>query len=121
MRKGKESNNLYIGIFLMLASSACTCVGQLLWKIAPMSSGNPLYPYVGGVILYGAGACGMMIAFKFGEVSILHPMLSFGFVLSLVLGAAVLHEPVTWKSIAGVILILGGMIFLGSSSGENGL
>lgn len=119
MEKTKENKKLYIGILLMLVSSTCTCVGQLLWKIAPQTSENPLYLYLGGAVLYGIGACSMIIAFKFGEMSILHPMLSFGFILSLFLGAGFLEEPVTWKSIVGVILILAGMIFLGSSAEEN--
>lgn len=116
MDRTEEKRKLHIGIVLMLVSSVCTCTGQLLWKMSPEDKPGMLLYYIIGLMLYGIGACIMIIAFKFGEMSILHPMLSFGFVLSLILGTIFLKEIITWKSVAGVALILIGMIFLGKSA-----
>lgn len=112
-----EKSNIKIGILLMLVSSICTCTGQLLWKLAATSV-QALLIYFLGLMLYGIGAVVMIVAFKFGEMSILHPMLSVGFILSLFLGAIFLDEIISWKSIVGIVLILIGMIFLGKSTEE---
>lgn len=108
---------LAIGIPLMLLASTCTCIGQLCWKLAALK--GSLSFYILGFLLYGSGAVLMIISFRFGELSILHPMLSMGYILSLVLGAHILKEPVTITKICGVIFILIGMVFLGIS-GKDG-
>ena len=61
------------GILLMLVSSICVCVGQLLWKLSAMQG---LIFMLAGFAFYGAGALIMIIAYKFGKLSVLQPMLS---------------------------------------------
>lgn len=114
----RKNRTLYKGIALMLLSAATACVGQLLWKLAARS--DSLVLVVLGLALYGGGALLMIIALKFGELSVLHPMMSAGYVLSLVLGALVLDEHITFLRIAGVAVIIVGLIFLSSSGGEDG-
>ena len=111
-----ERKDLYKGIALMLLSAAMACVGQLLWKLAARS--DSLVLVVLGLALYGGGALLMIIALKYGELSVLHPMMSAGYVLSLVLGALVLDEHITVPRIVGVAVIIVGLIFLSSSEGE---
>lgn len=111
----KKNNNLeIIGIFLMIMSSVCTCLGQLFWKLASVCD-NYVY-YLIGFILYGLGAFLMIIAFKFGELSVLHPMLSFGFILSIILGVIFLEEAISINKVIGIGLIVIGMFYLGQSS-----
>ena len=100
------------GILLMLGSSLLTCTGQLLWKLANLREPHLLF-LAGGFLLYGLGALCMMLALRCGELSVLHPMLSFGFIVSIFLGAAVLGEAITLTKTIGIILIIFGMIFLG--------
>lgn len=102
----------------MLLSAAMACVGQLLWKLAARS--NSLVLVIAGLVLYGCGALLMIIALKYGELSVLHPMMSAGYVLSLVLGALILNEHVTVLRIIGVVVIIAGLIFLSSSEREDG-
>ena len=90
MKKNKQ--NLPLGIILMLTASLLTCVGQLCWKL---SASGALWLVLVGFVLYGCGALLMVVALRFGELSILHPMLSAGYVLSIVLGGVVLGESVT--------------------------
>lgn len=111
------NKRLLSGISLMIFSSICTCVGQLMWKEAVLSKEKLLF-YLIGFCLYGLGAFTMMIAFKFGELSVLHPMLSVGFVLSIILGATFLNEQISVLKIFGIGLILIGMVFLGRSTKE---
>lgn len=111
----KKNNNLEMfGIFLMVMSSVCTCLGQLSWKMASIYNGYVYYLI--GFILYGLGALLMIIAFKFGELSMLHPMLSFGFILSIILGVIFLEETITINKVVGTGLIIIGMFYLGKSS-----
>ena len=61
------------GILLMLVSSICVYTGQLFWKL----SSKELLFLLLGFVLYGIGAIVMLIAYKYGSLSVLQPMLSF--------------------------------------------
>jgi len=103
---------LKIGVGLILTSAVATCSGQLCWKLGAEYPSYVLLFYLFGFILYGLGAVLMVFAFKFGEMSILHPMLSVGFIISLFLGATFLKEDIQPRKIIGVLLILVGVCFL---------
>lgn len=110
----KKNKYFMIGASLMLLSSCMTCTGQLMWKLASIKGG--LAYYLIGFILYGFGAVVMMFALSFGELSILHPMLSFGFVVSIFLGSIVLSEEITTNKIFGIALIIIGLVFMAISA-----
>lgn len=105
--------DLYKGIAMILLSAAMACTGQLLWKLSARN--NSMLLILLGLILYGLGAVLMIIALRYGELSILHPMMSVGYVLSLILGATVLGENVSFLKAAGVAVIIVGLVFLSSS------
>ena len=112
----KKDKTLYKGIALMLLSAVLACTGQLLWKLA--AGYDSLIPVIAGLGLYGLGALLMIIALRYGELSVLHPMMSAGYILSLILGAFVLHENISVLKIIGVFVIIIGLIFLSSSETE---
>ena len=103
IQKNKE------GILLMLVSSICVCVGQLLWKLSAMQG---LIFMLAGFAFYGVGALIMIVAYKFGKLSVLQPMLSLNYVLSILLAAFVLHEAITLYKVIGVIIITCGVIMI---------
>ncbi|WP_252237131.1 EamA family transporter [Clostridium sp. ZBS17] len=103
LRKNKK------GIILMIFSSICVCIGQLLWKL---SSKESIYLLL-GFLLYGVGAVIMIIAYKFGNLSVLQPMLSMNYVLSIILAKNILNEFITLKKIIGIIIIMVGVILIG--------
>ena len=103
------------GILLMLLSSLCVCIGQLLWKMA--ADGNIL-PLIAGFALYGIGAVVMIIAYKFGELSVLQPMLSMNYVISIFLATFVLKETVTLLKFVGVLIIIAGVLLIAGGSEE---
>lgn len=108
----EKEKQLRIGIVLILLSAVMTCSGQLCWKLGAMYTEYTILLYLIGFGLYGMGALLMMIAFRFGEMSILHPMLSVGFIGALILGKVFLDEVITIKSFLGVVLILIGICLL---------
>lgn len=98
-----------VGIILMICSSICACLGQLLWKLS--ADGGFLF-LIGGFFLYGIGALTMIVAYKFGKVSVLQPVLSLNFILSIILAATVLDEKITLIKCIGVLTIMVGVLLI---------
>lgn len=93
----------------MICSSICACLGQLLWKLSVNGS---LIFLAAGFFLYGIGALSMIVAYKFGKVSILQPILSLNYILSIVLAATVLNETITLVKCIGVLGIMAGVLLI---------
>ncbi len=98
-----------IGILLMIGSSICVCLGQLLWKLSVDGS---IFMLILGFGFYGIGALAMIVAYKFGKVSILQPILSLNYILSIVLATTVLNEKITLIKCIGVLCIMLGVLFI---------
>lgn len=105
-----QKGSLGKGIAIMLSSSFLTCTGQLFWKLA--AGEQALWFVALGFFCYGCGALLMILALRFGDLSILHPMLSFGYILSIFLGALVLQEVVTATKVLGIAIIILGLVCL---------
>lgn len=103
------------GILLMLLSSICVCVGQLLWKL---SRTQGIVFMIAGFCFYGMGALVMIIAYKFGKLSVLQPMLSLNYVLSIILAAIVLKEEITILKSIGVLVIIAGVVMIAGGDEE---
>lgn len=101
--------NSSLGIILILFSALLTAVGQALWKV---SGSNNLYILALGLILYVCGAVLMMIAFRFGDLSVLHPLLSFGYIFAVLIGSYFLKEQIGFKEIIGIIMIVLGAVLI---------
>ena len=103
------------GIFLMLISSLCVCIGQLLWKL---SADMGIIVMLAGFFFYGIGALIMLLAYRFGKLSVLQPMLSLNYVLSIILAALVLKENITLVKCVGVIVIIFGVVLIAGGDEE---
>lgn len=103
------------GIILMLISSVCACVGQLLWKL---SAEQGFVVLLIGFAFYGVGALLMMTAYKYGKLSVLQPMLSLNYGLSIVLAAVVLKEKITLIRCIGILVIIIGVILIAGGDEE---
>ena len=95
------------GILLMLISSICVCVGQLFWKL---SAEHGILFMLVGFFFYGFGALVMIVAYKYGKLSVLQPMLSLNYVLSIILATTVLNEKITLIKCLGILIIIAGVI-----------
>jgi undecaprenyl phosphate-alpha-L-ara4N flippase subunit ArnE len=113
VKKSLIGNNWGKGICLILLSSVFSSTGQLFWK---MSFTDSLFFLFLGFALYGIGAVLMTLSFRFGDISVLHPMLGFSIVLSLVFGRFVLKETLSMGKIAGGSVIITAIILLGVSN-----
>lgn len=98
------------GILLVAVAALLTSVGQMFWKI---SAGTNYKWLILGFICYGIGAILMIIAFRFGSLSVLHPMLSLGYIFAIFLGNYVLKEHITTGQYFGVFIIIIGVVLLG--------
>ncbi|MGX7245309.1 EamA family transporter [Enterococcus quebecensis] len=115
-----KQKKLSLGILLILIAATLSSLGQLAWKFGADGTGSySIILYVLGFIAAGAGMFFMMAAFRYGEVSILQPMMSLGFALSIVLGAIFLNESITWYKLVGTGFIIAGSILLGIEGNED--
>jgi len=103
----------YIGPLLMLFCAACLCLGQLVWKMMP--DYNLLY-ILSGFAIYAAGALAMIFAYRYGELSVLQPINSMSYVFSTIMAMLILHESVTVINMAGIALVISGVIVIGANS-----
>lgn len=97
------------GILLMGISSICVCFGQLFWKIA--ATQGFIYMFI-GFACYSIGALLMIVAYRFGKLSVLQPMLSLNYVLSILIAALILKETITLLKVIGVLVIIVGVLMI---------
>lgn len=117
-----KQQKLSLGIVLILIAAVLSSLGQLAWKFgADGTGGYAIVLYAVGFLAAGAGMFFMMAAFRYGEVSILQPMMSLGFALSIVLGALFLNESITWYKLLGTGFIIVGSVLLGIEGNEETL
>jgi drug/metabolite transporter (DMT)-like permease len=106
-----RSKQLLVGIFCMLCAALSSSLGQLIWKIMQGKESYIIW-YCMGLALYGIGAVLMIIAFRFGDLSILHPMISLGFIFAFFWSVFILKEKFTPTRLIGVTCIILGCVSL---------
>lgn len=102
------------GIAIMTLAALMTAFGQLQWKL---SGGDINLHLIAGFVLYFLGAVLMIVAYRYGSLSVLHPILSLGYIFALLLGTLFLQEVITEKNILGTLLIILGATLIGG--GDN--
>lgn len=105
-----EHTKPWLGILLMISAALSTSLGQLFWKL---SEGIWDYRLWIGFVLYGLGAIFMTVAFRFGKLSMLHPLMSIGYIFAILFGAIFLNEIISINIIVGTSFILIGVILIG--------
>ncbi len=60
----------------------------------------------------------MLVAYRYGKLSVLQPMLSLNYVLSIVLAAVVLKEEITLLKCVGVLTIIAGVVLIAGGDAE---
>lgn len=104
-----NSKNLTKGIILIVLAALCTSFGQLFWKIGVNDN---ITLILLGFVLYAVGALSMIVALKFGNLSILHPLMCVGYIFALINGAIFLDEKITLNHAIGIAIIIVGIIFI---------
>jgi len=104
--------NNYKGIILVLFAAFFSSLAQLLWKFS--STYNHLYIFIFlGFVVYGLTTIITIVAYKFGNLSVLHPFFSFSFIFALLFSHFFLNEIINIYGILGIIFIITGSILLG--------
>lgn len=98
------------GIMLIITAALSTAVGQMLWKL---SQHFPDAYLIVGFFFYFCGAVLMIVAFRFGDLSLLHPLLSVGYIFSIILGSFFLGEKLSIVQISGIMIIFAGASLIG--------
>ena len=113
MRASFEKNKK--GILLMVCASLCVCVGQLFWKL---STTHGLLFLILGFGLYGLGALITLVAYRYGSLSVLQPVLSLNYVLTVVLATLVLDEQISRLRTIGILYVMAGVLLICGGDGE---
>ncbi len=116
----------------MIFASLCACIGQLLWKLA--SERGEVFSFdlsetsgiqirglgyiIAGFCIYALGAAVMVLAYRYGKLSVLQPVLALSYVLSIFLAGAVLHESVTLIKCIGTLVIIAGVVLVAGGDSE---
>lgn len=114
-----KKKNWTTAILLICMAATLNSLSQVFWKIGDMQSLKGLLILLLGLLISGAGMVFMMVSFRFGEVSILQPMMSVGFALSMVFGSVFFSETVTLNKLIGTALIIVGAALL-NTEGKKG-
>lgn len=108
------SSNLKKGILLMTISSLLTVIGQFLWKIGSSASSlNDFAMIFIGFSLYGIGSLFMIYSLKFGQLSILYPVMCTSYIFAIIVGYIFFDEKITFFKVIGTLLILVGVTYIG--------
>ncbi len=98
-----------IGIALMAVSSVCVCFGQMCWKLWA----DKYFGYLAlGLVLFVASAALMIVAYRFGQLSSLQPVLALNYPLSLIIAHFIFRESIGVTQIIAILLVSAGVILV---------
>jgi drug/metabolite transporter (DMT)-like permease len=118
------NKNLKVGILIMLICTLFTAAGQLFFKYGSESfKWNIIelitnYNLILGFVLYGIGALLLIIALRFGELSVIYPFVSLTFIWVTVISFWFLGEQINNFKIGAVIFIVLGVSLIAWGSND---
>lgn len=71
------------------------------------------WPLAAGVILFLSSSIFFMMGLKHGELSVLYPLVSIGYIWTLLWSRIFFKEPFTPTKFVGIVMILAGVIMVG--------
>lgn len=71
-----------------------------------------------GFALYACGALLMIIAYKYGKLSVLQPMLCLSYVFAIFISVFILQETLTPIRLIGILVVIFGVIMIGGGDEE---
>jgi len=116
-------NNLKLGIAIMILCTLFTAAGQLFFKYSSqtfewnISSLITNYNLILGFVLYALGAGLLIIALKFGDLSVIYPFVSLTFIWVMIISVWFLGEKLNNFKFGAIIFIIFGVVMI--SRGES--
>ena len=117
-----KMKNLKLGIVIMLLCTLFTAAGQLFFKYGSKTFEWDLYSLItnynliGGLFLYGVGALLLIVALKFGDLSVIYPIVSLTFIWVMIISSLILKETINNFKIGAVIFIIFGVVLVARGS-----
>jgi uncharacterized membrane protein len=114
-----------LAFLLVIASTIFTTAGQVFWKTGAMQLKMDVlsiitnYPLIFGFASYGCGAVLLITALKYGELSVLYPIIGTSYIWVTFLSFILFGETLTALKVIGVISIVFGLTFIGFGSKMN--
>lgn len=111
--------SLLSAIFLVIIGTVIGSVGALFVKLGANKLSRELkhllknHQLIIGGLLYGISTVPFLIAIKFGELSVLYPFVSLGYVWTVMLSIKFLNEKVNYWAWVGIAFIIIGVSFIG--------
>ncbi len=108
-------------MLLVFAASVVGSFGAVFLKFGSATVGGSLLTFVNrnviiGVILYLGSSVFYGLALRGGEVSVLYPMVSLGYIWTMVWSRIFFKESFTRQKLVGLALVLLGVVFVGLGS-----
>jgi len=110
-----------LGILLMFVCTLFTALGQLFfkygsekfsWNILSLLTNVPLLI---GFFFYGLGALLLIVALKFGKLSLIYPFVSLTFIWVMFISVFVFKEVLNSFKICALFFIVLGIVFIAGS------
>lgn len=109
-------------ILLVLAASFIGSFGAVFLKAGAGRLHRHLHTLIfnwrlaAGVGMYVLSLVFYMAGIREGELSILYPMVSLGYIWTMLWSRLFFKEPISRRKVAGLVLILAGIVLLNSSN-----
>jgi multidrug transporter EmrE-like cation transporter len=111
-------------IALVIISTLLNATAQIFYKIGAsnltpnLSSIITNYPLLLGLLIYGISACLLIVSLKYGELSVLYPIVATGYIWVTLASAYFFNEQLNNFKIAAILTIIIGIFFIGLGSKE---
>jgi undecaprenyl phosphate-alpha-L-ara4N flippase subunit ArnE len=97
------------GIALMVFSAFLVSFGQMFWK---MYHTEGLWALLLGFVFYAGGALIMIVAYRFGKLSVLQPILCLSYVFAIFIAVFILNESMSAMKLGGILVIVFGVVMV---------
>ena len=106
-------------IFLVLFASLIGSAAAVFLKIGAVRLKDGLryafnFQLMTGLALFVGSSIPFIIGLKHGQLSVLYPMVSAGYICTMVWSRLFFHEPITKMKVGALMLILAGIICIGA-------
>lgn len=112
-------------ILMVLFTTLLTSSAQILWKIGSktlefnLSSILTNYHIIGGIAIYIVAGTLLILSFRYGEVSVLYPVIAMSYIWVSLLSVKFLGETVNGLKGIGIISIIMGIVLIGYGSKDS--
>jgi len=111
-------SQLLLAIGLTILGTFCAALGQIAMKVASPRMSISVdglvknYPFLAALMLYGSSMTLSIIAFKWGDLTVLNPIGALNYVWAVFLSMKLLGEKMNIYKWLGIITIIIGVIII---------